>query len=108
MPGLFRLGDQAGVIPSLAGEGIDIALASGLAAADALARGADATAFQPVFARTLVRPIAIAGALWRTAEHPLGARALLAATRVVPALAGLAARLTRIDAAMLVAGRASG
>jgi flavin-dependent dehydrogenase len=30
-PGLFRLGDQAAVIPSLAGEGIDIALASGMA-----------------------------------------------------------------------------
>src|SRR3546814_3909256 len=27
-PGVFRLGDQAGVIPSLAGEGIGIALAS--------------------------------------------------------------------------------
>src|SRR5690606_24733379 len=32
-PGLFRLGDQAAVIPSLAGEGISIALAGGAAAA---------------------------------------------------------------------------
>ena len=29
LPGLFRLGDQAGVIPSLAGEGMGLALASG-------------------------------------------------------------------------------
>ncbi|PAV67634.1 hypothetical protein WR25_10284 [Diploscapter pachys] len=38
--GLFRLGDQAGVIPSLAGEGMGIALASGISAADACLRDA--------------------------------------------------------------------
>ena len=41
--GLFRIGDQGAVIPSLAGEGIGIALASGEAAAKAyLAGGPDA------------------------------------------------------------------
>ena len=42
-PGLFRLGDQAAVIPSLAGEGMGIAIASGVRAAGAyLADGAGA------------------------------------------------------------------
>jgi len=68
--GLFRLGDQAGVIPSLAGEGMGIALASGIAAADAYARGGpDAAAeWQRDFARRLARPMAVAGAVRRIAE----------------------------------------
>lgn len=69
-PGLFRLGDQAGVIPSLAGEGMGIALASGIAAADAFARGGPAAAatWQRDFARQLARPMAVAGAVRRLAE----------------------------------------
>ena len=95
-PGLYRVGDQCGVIPSLAGEGMAIAIASGCAAADAIRRGAPAIDFQPRFARRLHRPISLAAALWHAAEHPAGARALLAAVRTAPSLATLAARLTRI------------
>jgi flavin-dependent dehydrogenase len=95
--GLYRIGDQAGVIPSLAGEGIAIAIASGLAAADAIATGKDAIRFQPALADRLRRPIAIASGLWHVAEQPLGARVLIAATRLAPGLAGLAARFTRLD-----------
>ncbi len=69
-PGLFRLGDQAGVIPSLAGEGMGIALASGVEAADAYLRGGPdaAAAWQRRFARRLARPIAVAGAVRGIAE----------------------------------------
>ena len=68
--GLFRLGDQAGVIPSLAGEGMGIALASGMQAADAWATGgpAAAAAWQEGFARRLARPMAVAGTVRRIAE----------------------------------------
>ncbi len=96
-PGLYRIGDQAGVIPSLAGEGIAIAIASGIAAAGAIARGEPAEHFQPALARRLRLPIAVAGSLWRLAERPTGARALIAATRVLPGLAGFAGRITRVD-----------
>ncbi|WP_293875950.1 MULTISPECIES: FAD-dependent monooxygenase [unclassified Sphingomonas] len=69
-PGLFRLGDQAGVIPSLAGEGMGIALASGIDAAEAWRVGgpAAATAWQARFARRLARPMAVAGAVRAIAE----------------------------------------
>lgn len=69
-PGLFRLGDQAGVIPSLAGEGMGIALASGIDAADAWVAGgpAAAAAWQRRFAHQLARPMAVAGAVRRIAE----------------------------------------
>lgn len=96
-PGVYRVGDQAGVIPSLAGEGISIALASGLAAADAIARVDSAAHFQARFARRMARPLPLAGALWRAAEHPFGARALIAAVRTAPALADWASRLTRLS-----------
>ncbi|WP_375394010.1 NAD(P)/FAD-dependent oxidoreductase [uncultured Sphingomonas sp.] len=60
--GLFRLGDQAGVIPSLAGEGMGIAIASGIAAASAYRTGgaASAAAWQRSFARRIARPIGVA------------------------------------------------
>ena len=61
-PGLYRLGDQAGVIPSLAGEGMGIAIASGIAAATAhVAAGPGAAAaWQRSFAARIARPIGIA------------------------------------------------
>lgn len=67
---LFRLGDQAGVIPSLAGEGMGIALASGVAAARAYENGgpAAASSWQEDFARRLARPIGIAGIVRHIAE----------------------------------------
>ncbi len=95
--GLFRLGDQAAVIPSLAGEGMGIAIASGTRAAAAWLRGGPAAAagYQRRLARDAARPLAVAGAAWRLAERPALARVALA---ILPArlIDGLA-RATRID-----------
>jgi flavin-dependent dehydrogenase len=97
--GLFRLGDQAGVIPSLAGEGMGIAIASGIRAARAYADGGSAAAipFQTSLARDLAAPIGIAGLIRAGAENPPVARAGAAIARQVPALIELVARLTRIN-----------
>ena len=97
-PGLFRLGDQAGVIPSLAGEGMGIAIASGIRAARAyLAAGPGAAvAFQRHLARDLARPIGLAGVIRGAAERPALARALLPIAGHAPALIDLIARATRI------------
>jgi menaquinone-9 beta-reductase len=97
--GLFKIGDQAAVIPSLAGEGNGIALASGIAAANAWTRGgADAAqAFQTGFARAASRPVGTAMRLWQLGERPFTG---LLATRLVslfPAIAGHFAGITRID-----------
>jgi flavin-dependent dehydrogenase len=96
--GVFRLGDQAAVIPSLAGEGMGIAVASGVTAAAAFLKGGPAAApqFQRDFAARTRRPVAVAGFLWRQAERPLAARLALPILDAFPALAGFAARLTRI------------
>ena len=95
--GVFRLGDQAAVIPSLAGEGIGIAVASGHAAARALlARGpADSVAWQRGFARLVAAPVRNAGLVWSLAEQRWSAPLLPLLARLPWAL-GAIARATRV------------
>jgi menaquinone-9 beta-reductase len=94
--GVYRLGDQAGVIPSLAGEGMGIALASGVLAGEAVLRGETAEAFQRRLAGRTRRPIAVACAILDLAEHPATAAKLVQAMRFAPGLATLLARITRV------------
>jgi flavin-dependent dehydrogenase len=96
--GLFRLGDQAAVIPSVAGEGIDIALASGIAAAEAWLHGGAAAApgFQRRFHESVRDPMRWAGAAWSLAETPAAAQVGLAAARLVPGLIAPLMAATRI------------
>jgi flavin-dependent dehydrogenase len=93
-PGVYRLGDQAGVIPSLAGEGIGIALASAAAATRAILSGQSAPAFQREFARALARPLAVAGWIRALAESRRIAPLLVALSN--PPLVQSVAGLTRI------------
>jgi flavin-dependent dehydrogenase len=97
-PGLFRLGDQAAVIASLAGDGIAIALTSGLAAAEAHLAGQSAPSYQRAFASRAARPLAVAQGLRWAAERSLPRRLLVAVAGAAPRAAGWAARLTRIGA----------
>lgn len=94
--GLYRVGDQAGVIPSLAGEGVGIALASGMAAAQALLSDQPAEAFQVALGRHLRRPIGLARLLWHAAERPSLARIAVPVLAHIPAAARGAMRMTRI------------
>lgn len=93
-PGLYRLGDQAAVIPSLAGEGIGIALASAQRAADRwLGEGrGGAACYQRGFARDARLPLAAAAAFRALGRHP----PLMRALATIPGAAGIAMRLTRI------------
>lgn len=95
-PGLYRMGDQAAVIPSLAGEGMGIALASGRAAAEAFLAGRPAPEYQQAFARRARRPVAVAGLVWKLAERPTAGKVLAKLGGAAPRLATLAMRLSRI------------
>jgi len=97
-PGLFRLGDQAAVISSLAGDGVAIALTSGREAASAMLAGALAPAaeYQTAFARRSALPLRLANALRCSAESARARPALMRLARL-PSLPGVAARLTRIS-----------
>lgn len=96
VPGVYRLGDQAGVIPSLAGEGMGIALTSGVLAAEAVLAGTGAEAFQRNLAHRTLRPIAVAHAILAAAERPAAAPLLVRTMGFAPGLATLLARATRV------------
>jgi flavin-dependent dehydrogenase len=95
-PGVYRIGDQAAVIASLAGDGVAIALESGIHAGEALLLGQRAPAFQTEFAARARRPLRVAEALRHAAEHPRSRALLMPVLGLFPGLAPLAARLTRI------------
>ncbi len=96
-PGLFRLGDQAGVIPSLAGEGIGIALASARLATAAWERdgSAGSVAYQRAFGARLRPRLALAGLTSKIATRECLAP-WFGVMATVPGLVGLLGRLTRI------------
>jgi flavin-dependent dehydrogenase len=94
--GVYRIGDQASVIASLAGDGIAIALESGVSAARAIAAGRPAADFQRDWARRARQPVGLAEVLRRSAEHPVSRQAMMGLLGWFPSLAPLAARLTRI------------
>jgi len=95
--GIYRVGDQAAVIASLAGDGIAIALASGAAAAQACLHGdgKGARVWQKSFARRAARPVRLAEGLRHMAEGR--GRGVMMKLAGVKGLAALAARLTRIS-----------
>jgi flavin-dependent dehydrogenase len=88
--GLFRVGDQAAVIPSLAGEGIALALRSGRLAADAVLAGDPAARHASTIRHEVLGPLRRAGliaALVRDARwRSLGLR-LASIPGILPALA---------------------
>jgi flavin-dependent dehydrogenase len=94
--GPWRLGDQAAVIPSFAGDGIAIALHSARLAADCYASGATGAAFQARLARDIGAQVARAVAVSRLIAHPLGRAVAVAAAGTMPGLVGRIARATRI------------
>ena len=96
-PGIFRLGDQGAVISSLAGDGVAIALRSGVEAAKAYLRDgpAGAEAYQSALARRSALPLTLANALRHAAEAKRSRSVLMNLARV-SSLTRLAARLTRV------------
>ena len=99
--GLFRLGDQAAVIASLAGDGIAIALQSAVRAAHAFLRDGPEGAidFQSEFATRARRPVALAGMLKHWGGTPWIAAPLIGLFGHAPGLLRQAAAMTRIASA---------
>jgi flavin-dependent dehydrogenase len=97
-PGLFRIGDQAACIPSLAGEGIGIALASAeqAVAAWAIPGSESALRYQQAFARKARRPLRMASMARTLAASTSPVRAIMPALVRLPGLVNLLGRLTRV------------
>ena len=93
---LFRLGDQAAVIPSLTGDGMAIALYSGQKAAEAWLSGIESGGFQHRLARTLTPQMRLAGLLHRGGTRRAIQAAIVPAVRLFPGLLAYAATHTRL------------
>ena len=93
----FRLGDQAGVIPSFSGDGMSIALHSARLAARAVVEGAGADAYARTFRRDCAAQIGRATFLQRAGWSPLGRAALLTGLSLAPRAMALAAAWTRVS-----------
>ena len=106
--GLFRLGDQVGVIPSLTGDGMAIALHSArLAAFFFLAKRHASSAFHRQIRVDIGLQIRLACAVQTASRWRGGQRALVEACRAYPDLARRFALWTRIPAAALKRAEAS-
>ena len=103
--GVWRLGDQAAVIPSFSGDGMSIALHSASLASATYLSGGDAETFQGRLAQDVTRQVRLAtglslGLVRRPVQLALGA-----AARLVPGLMAAVAGYTRVpDAALARAG----
>jgi flavin-dependent dehydrogenase len=94
--GLWRLGDQAAVIPSFAGDGLGIALHSAHAAAAAYLAGEPAEAFQRRLAADLGLRVKGAALVSRLLVQPWVQPLAAGLTRLRPQLLSAAAANTRI------------
>ncbi len=94
-PGLFRLGDQAAVIPSLAGDGVAIALASAALAARSVLAGEGAALYHRRLRAALRRPMGAAMLAHRAAGARQAQPWLARACRLWPGLIGFTAARTR-------------
>jgi flavin-dependent dehydrogenase len=94
--GLFRLGDQAAVIPSLTGDGMAIALHSGKTAAETWLAGADSATYHRVLTQTLASQMRLAGLLHHACMTGSVQSAAIRAAALFPALLQHAANRTRL------------
>ncbi len=99
--GLWRLGDQAAVIPSFSGDGMSIALHSARLAADFFLEGADARQCQRRVARDVAGPVRFATALSRLSVRPLGSMVIAAGATLLPGTMTAVAAATRVPGAAL-------
>jgi menaquinone-9 beta-reductase len=101
--GVWRLGDQAAVIPSLAGDGMAIALHSAQLAADEYLSGGTAETFRRRLLCDVMLPVSHATKISRALLWPPTRNVMEHGIRLWPGLLRVTARLTRIAHADLVA-----
>ena len=99
-PGLFRLGDQAAVIPSFTGDGMSIALHSGrLAATTFLARRQAGAIFRRQLREDVQRSLRLASILNAAVRYRVGRQAVFHLCRTWPAAIRHLTSLTRVQEA---------
>lgn len=93
---IYRLGDQVGVISSFSGDGMGIALHSGVLAATHYLAGLDAGTYHQQIRHDIANQIWRAGLLYRASRWLPSQRLLMGWAGLMPHSLSLAASLTRI------------
>jgi menaquinone-9 beta-reductase len=93
---IWRLGDQAAVIPSFSGDGMSIALHSARRAASGLLHGGTPASYIERLHRDVGSQVVRATVVSRLFLNPPAQNLLLATAGLVPGLLGVAARVTRV------------
>jgi menaquinone-9 beta-reductase len=101
--GLWRMGDQAAVIPSFTGDGMAIALHSGALAAAMFLAGADASAYKDALRAQLQSGMRLATVVSRAIVSGIGRAAAPGVLALCPPLVGWIAEGTRIPRRALTA-----
>ncbi len=99
---LFRLGDQAGVIPSFTGDGMAIALHSAALAAAIFLRGGTAAVYHRQLERDLKGQIGRASRIYRLSKARPAQLILFEIARLFPALLSMGASMTRVGTDRLI------
>jgi flavin-dependent dehydrogenase len=105
---LYRIGDQAAVIPSFCGDGMAMALHGGRLAADMIAAGAAPADFQARLRSDVARQVRLATRVQRFATTSAGRFALVAGLGAVPGALAALARWTRVAPAAVARAVAMG
>jgi flavin-dependent dehydrogenase len=95
--GLYRVGDRAAHIPPFTGDGLAIALGTGMLAAECIAGGRSAAEYIGAMRRLAGRPVRLAGLLSRLTARPAIRRMMIGAASRVPALTAAVVRGTRLS-----------
>ncbi|WP_273210267.1 NAD(P)/FAD-dependent oxidoreductase [Marinobacter subterrani] len=95
---IYRLGDQVGVIPSFSGDGMGIALHSGVVAATHYLAGSGADNYHRQIRHDIASQVWRAGLLYRASRWATGQRLLMGWAGLTPRSLSLAASLTRVPA----------
>ena len=96
--GIYRLGDQAAVIPSLCGDGMAIALHSAELAVSCIVGGLGPTAYHKAIRKSTQSPIKLAYGLSKVIRMSIGRQFAFNAVRIWPGLVRQLARHTRVQA----------
>lgn len=99
---IFMIGDQLGSIPSCAGDGIAIALGSGILAARAILEGQDASRFHKDMHRSLKRQFRLARPAHALLTRTAGQAVAMALLALFPGLMRTIASATRFEAGVRI------
>ena len=100
-PEAYRVGDRLAHIPPFTGDGLAIAVASGVLAAQHIVRGLPPSTYLAAARALTARPIRLASLVSRLAGHRTGRALIIAGASLVPGLVAGVVRKTRLPAAAL-------